>query len=195
MKIARYERDGVARLAFSNDGETFVDPLDAIDPSDGGAAWFTDTTAFIKAGGEARRRAEDLLARIPADARLERADMRLLAPLLPSTILCSGSNYRAHNAEKVGTPLSGQEPEFFIKTADCVIGPEEAIVHDPIGALCAVMTYEYLLNAERGATLAGVGLSRHTTSTPLLRRVRLIRIGLGLRHGRGRTIKSINQQP
>lgn len=131
MKIARYERDGVARLAFSNDGETFVDPLDAIDPSDGGAAWFTDTTAFIKAGGEARRRAEDLLARTPADARLDGAGMKLLAPLLPSTILCSGSNYRAHNAEKVGTPLSGQEPEFFIKTADCVIGPEEAIVHDP----------------------------------------------------------------
>ena len=35
----------------------------------------------------------------------------------------------------------------------------EAIVNDPIGALFAVMTYEYLLNAGRGATLAGVGVS------------------------------------
>ncbi|MBM3537181.1 MAG: fumarylacetoacetate hydrolase family protein [Alphaproteobacteria bacterium] len=56
--------------------------------------------------------------------------MKLLAPLLPSTILCSGSNYTDHNAEKSNTPISGKEPEFFVKTADCVVGPGEAIVHD-----------------------------------------------------------------
>jgi len=44
------------------------------------------------------------------------------APLRPSTILCAGSNYRAHNLEKANTPLSGKEPEFFVKTSDCVIG-------------------------------------------------------------------------
>lgn len=35
----------------------------------------------------------------------------------------------------------------------------EAIVNDPIGALFAVLTYEYLLQSGRGATVAGVGLS------------------------------------
>jgi NhaP-type Na+/H+ or K+/H+ antiporter len=35
----------------------------------------------------------------------------------------------------------------------------EAIVNDPIGALFAVMTYEYLLNVENGATLASVAIS------------------------------------
>ena len=60
------------------------------------------------------------------------AGLRLLAPLLPSTILCAGSNYHAHNREKAGAPLSGKEPEFFVKTADCVIGPGDAIIHDPV---------------------------------------------------------------
>jgi 2-keto-4-pentenoate hydratase/2-oxohepta-3-ene-1,7-dioic acid hydratase in catechol pathway len=58
--------------------------------------------------------------------------VKVHAPYLPSTVLCAGSNYAAHNREKAGAPLSGKEPEFFIKTADCVIGPEEPIVHDPI---------------------------------------------------------------
>ena len=49
---------------------------------------------------------------------------------MPSTILCSGSNYTDHNKEKANTPISGKEPEFFVKTADCVIGPGDTIVHD-----------------------------------------------------------------
>ena len=53
------------------------------------------------------------------------------APVMPSTVLCSGSNYHAHNEEKKDSPLSGKEPEFFLKTADCVIGPGENIVCDP----------------------------------------------------------------
>jgi 2-keto-4-pentenoate hydratase/2-oxohepta-3-ene-1,7-dioic acid hydratase in catechol pathway len=131
MKIARYERNGVARLAFSNDGKTFVDPLDVIDAAHEEAAWFADTITFIKAGEPAKRRAEGLLADMTAGTGLDSAGLKLIAPLTPSTILCSGSNYRAHNAEKAGTPLSGREPEFFVKTADCVIGPDEAIIHDP----------------------------------------------------------------
>lgn len=59
-------------------------------------------------------------------------EIKLLAPMLPSTILCAGSNYHSHNREKAAAPLSGKEPEFFIKTSDCVIGPEDAIVHDPV---------------------------------------------------------------
>lgn len=53
-------------------------------------------------------------------------------PINPSTVLCAGSNYRAHNAEKKSSPTSGKEPEFFIKTGDCVIGPNEKIIHDPL---------------------------------------------------------------
>jgi len=63
---------------------------------------------------------------------IPRSDVTLAAPLRPSTILCSGSNYRDHNAEKANTPISGKEPEFFVKTADCVVGPDEPIVFDPL---------------------------------------------------------------
>ncbi len=59
-------------------------------------------------------------------------DAHLLAPMLPSTILCSGSNYLSHNQEKANADTSGKEPEFFVKTGDCVIGPDEAILWDPI---------------------------------------------------------------
>ena len=59
-------------------------------------------------------------------------EVRLLAPMMPSTILCAGSNYHAHNREKASAPLSGKEPEFFIKTSDCVVGPGDAIVHDAV---------------------------------------------------------------
>ena len=58
--------------------------------------------------------------------------IQLLAPIIPSTILCSGSNYHSHNKEKANAPLSGKEPEFFVKTGDCVVGPNEGIVWDKI---------------------------------------------------------------
>jgi len=59
-------------------------------------------------------------------------ELSFAAPMWPSTVLCSGSNYRAHNAEKANAPLSGKEPEFFLKTSDCVIGPNDGILHDPV---------------------------------------------------------------
>ncbi len=66
------------------------------------------------------------------DATHALAEVQLLAPLLPSTILCAGSNYHAHNKEKASSPTSGKEPEFFLKTSDCVIGPDENIVLDEV---------------------------------------------------------------
>jgi 2-keto-4-pentenoate hydratase/2-oxohepta-3-ene-1,7-dioic acid hydratase in catechol pathway len=60
------------------------------------------------------------------------AQTQLLAPMVPSTILCSGSNYLSHNAEKANADTSGKEPEFFIKTGDCVVGPGAAIELDRV---------------------------------------------------------------
>jgi len=124
MKILTYERDGSPRLGFMLD-DAFVDPLD----SGGDPALFADSIAFIRGGEAALVAARALLS---TALRHPIADIRLLSPMIPTTILCSGSNYRAHNAEKANAPLSGQEPEFFVKTGDCVIGPEEPILHDPI---------------------------------------------------------------
>ena len=50
---------------------------------------------------------------------------RLLAPVLPSKIVCVGLNYKDHAAE-VRKPLP-EEPLIFIKPSTSVIGPDEPI--------------------------------------------------------------------
>src|SRR5262249_29875564 len=94
--------------------------------------WFQDAVAFIGGGKPALALARRIVTEAPAAARRPLADIRLGAPMRPTTILCAGSNYREHNEEKANTPLSGREPEFFVKTSDCVIGPAEEIVFDPL---------------------------------------------------------------
>jgi 2-keto-4-pentenoate hydratase/2-oxohepta-3-ene-1,7-dioic acid hydratase in catechol pathway len=74
--------------------------------------------------------ARTILAKPLQAAWLALSDVTLVAPHRPATILCSGSNYKDHNAEKANTPISGKEPEFFVKTADCVVGPDEPIAFD-----------------------------------------------------------------
>jgi len=120
MKLIRYQTKNGPKLGFL-DGNTVV-----VAPA---TAEFSDTVAFIRSGRKGRALAAKLLKNRRAK-RLPLARVKLLAPLLPSTILCSGSNYTDHNAEKSNTPISGKEPEFFVKTVDCVVGPGEAIVHD-----------------------------------------------------------------
>ncbi len=85
--------------------------------------WHGDMVGLIADAGQSPAR---------AGQRYALAAVRLLAPMVPTTILCAGSNYHAHNREKASAPLSGKEPEFFIKTADCVIGPDDEIPYDPV---------------------------------------------------------------
>jgi 2-keto-4-pentenoate hydratase/2-oxohepta-3-ene-1,7-dioic acid hydratase in catechol pathway len=130
MRLATYRTGDDRRLGFLTDGE-IVDPLAALDEDAPERPWFRDATAFIASGPRGRAVASDLVAGAPTDARVPLDEVRLTAPLLPTTILASGSNYRAHNAEKANTPISGKEPEFFVMTSDCVVGPDEPIVYDP----------------------------------------------------------------
>jgi 2-keto-4-pentenoate hydratase/2-oxohepta-3-ene-1,7-dioic acid hydratase in catechol pathway len=126
MRICTFIEDRHRRLGVI-DGDTVIDARGA-----GGAAEvFSDATAFIASGESGREAARRLIASAPAAERRKLREVRLAAPMLPSTVLCSGSNYRSHNAEKANTPLSGKEPEFFVKTSDCVVGPGDPIVHDP----------------------------------------------------------------
>jgi len=125
MKLVTFVRAGEERLGFLR-GDEVVEPLLA------GAdrAVFGDALAFIKGGNSALKAAQSILSNPPKAARLALKDVALAAPIRPSTILCSGSNYKDHNAEKANTPISGKEPEFFVKTADCVVGPDEPIAFD-----------------------------------------------------------------
>src|SRR5262245_12280757 len=128
MKLVTFLRAGEERLGFLR-GNDIVDPL-LMSPAD--PAMFGSTLAFIRAGDKALKPAQTIAANPLRSALIARECVVLTAPLRPSTILCSGSNYRDHNAEKANTPISGKEPEFFVKTADCVIGPDEPIVFDPL---------------------------------------------------------------
>ena len=125
MKLVAFRHKTGERFGFLQD-DTIVDPLLA----GGDRALFADMLAFIKAGRTGLAAARRILANPSRLACVALADVALAAPLKPSTILCSGSNYTDHNAEKANTPISGKEPEFFVKTADCVVGPDEPIAFD-----------------------------------------------------------------
>ena len=60
------------------------------------------------------------------DGRVVRlADVRLVAPILPSKVVAIGKNYAAHAAEMGGPPPT--EPLLFLKPSTAVIGPGEPI--------------------------------------------------------------------
>jgi 2-keto-4-pentenoate hydratase/2-oxohepta-3-ene-1,7-dioic acid hydratase in catechol pathway len=56
----------------------------------------------------------------------ERSEARLLAPVMPSKILCVGRNYAAH-AKELGNEVP-KEPLLFLKPPSSIIGPDEKIV-------------------------------------------------------------------
>ena len=125
MKLVTFVRLDQERLGLLA-GDIVVDPLFA----SGDKTIFANTLNFIKSGAAGMNAARAMLANAPKQASLAVQDVTLVAPHRPATILCSGSNYKDHNAEKANTPISGKEPEFFVKTADCVVGPDEPIAFD-----------------------------------------------------------------
>ncbi|MFN2625721.1 MAG: fumarylacetoacetate hydrolase family protein, partial [Mycobacteriales bacterium] len=58
------------------------------------------------------------------DARWPLADVRLLAPILPSKIVAVGRNYAEHAREMGAEP---RDPVLFLKPSTAVIGPGEPI--------------------------------------------------------------------
>jgi 2-keto-4-pentenoate hydratase/2-oxohepta-3-ene-1,7-dioic acid hydratase in catechol pathway len=61
----------------------------------------------------------------PTGERVPVQGMHLLAPVIPSKIVCVGRNYRDHAAE-LGSEVP-DEPLFFLKPSSSVIGPGEPI--------------------------------------------------------------------
>ena len=125
MKLVTFVKSGEERLGLLA-GDTVVDPL----LGGGDRTTFASALAFIKSGAAGMAAAQAMVKSPPKAACMALKDVRLAPPIRPATILCSGSNYKDHNAEKANTPISGKEPEFFVKTADCVVGPDEPIAFD-----------------------------------------------------------------
>ena len=67
---------------------------------------------------------------VPTGEEVPLDDVRLLAPVLPSKLVCVGRNYAAHAAE-FGLDVP-KDPLLFLKPSTAVIGPEDPIQLLPI---------------------------------------------------------------
>ena len=67
---------------------------------------------------------------LPTGETVELDDVLLLAPVLPSKVVCVGKNYAAHAAEFGGEVP--EEPLLFLKPSTAVIGPNDPIRLLPI---------------------------------------------------------------
>ena len=67
---------------------------------------------------------------LPTGERVPLDDVHLLAPVLPSKLVCVGKNYAAHAAE-FGMEVP-EEPLLFLKPSTSVIGPNDPIPLLPI---------------------------------------------------------------
>jgi 2-keto-4-pentenoate hydratase/2-oxohepta-3-ene-1,7-dioic acid hydratase in catechol pathway len=67
---------------------------------------------------------------LPTGAELALDDVYLLAPILPSKLVCVGKNYSAHAAE-FGMTVP-DEPLLFLKPSTAVLGPNDPITLLPI---------------------------------------------------------------
>lgn len=137
MKIVNFVVDGHPRVGVI-DGEVVVDLL-AVHQAQpcfeaAAAPSLTDTVSVIKRWNDLKEGVDKAvsLSRVSGVGRQKLDGVTLTAPMVPTTILCSGSNYLSHNQEKANADTSGKEPEFFVKTGDCVIGSGEPIINDQI---------------------------------------------------------------
>ncbi len=129
MRFVRYDRSGALRLGVL-DGDSVVDLLDAapVGTAPGLLAACADMTRLIAAGDAGIRTAAAALRGATAAMRTPLKKAKLLAPLQPSLIVCSGENYWDHREEK--PEVTRKDPEFFLKTGLGVVGPGAEVMLD-----------------------------------------------------------------
>ncbi|MBI5067996.1 MAG: fumarylacetoacetate hydrolase family protein [Deltaproteobacteria bacterium] len=89
---------------------------------------------------------------LPEGPAVALAEVRLLAPVVPTKIVAVGRNYRAHAAE-MGQEVP-KEPLLFIKPSSAVVGPGQPIVIPEVSKL---VHHEAELAAVIGRTLTRAG--------------------------------------
>jgi len=66
----------------------------------------------------------------PSGERVPVKEVKLLAPSIPSKIVCVGKNYLAH-IEEMGHDTVGSEPTLFLKPSSSIVGPGDNIFLPP----------------------------------------------------------------
>jgi 2-keto-4-pentenoate hydratase/2-oxohepta-3-ene-1,7-dioic acid hydratase in catechol pathway len=90
---------------------------------------------------------------LPTGESIPLAEVRLLAPILPSKVLAVGKNYAEH-AEEFGGEVP-EEPLLFMKPSTSVIGPEDPI---PLPRLSERVDHEGELAVVIGRLARGVAI-------------------------------------
>ena len=65
---------------------------------------------------------------VVTDQKIKMAEVKLLAPCVPTKVVCIGKNYQDHIKEMGGQTLP-EDPMLFMKPATAVIGPGEEIIY------------------------------------------------------------------
>jgi len=71
------------------------------------------------------------LGRRTSDQEYATDDVRLLAPVEPSKIVCIGLNYHAHVSASFSADKPPEYPLIFLKPPSAIIGPNDKIAHPP----------------------------------------------------------------
>jgi acylpyruvate hydrolase len=124
MHLVTFERDDAHHLGAlgQHDGRDIVIDLTKAVPG-----LPSDMIGFLAGGAASREQAQRVLADPPINAVLDRAAIRLAAPIpRPGKIICIGLNYRDHAAESNAEVPA--YPTVFAKYASCIIGPGASIV-------------------------------------------------------------------
>jgi acylpyruvate hydrolase len=124
VKLVTFIVGGAHRLGalVQRDGQEAI-----VDLNKANAQLPSDILAFLGGGAASHTQATQALADPPAEAVIDRASVKLAAPIpRPGKIICIGLNYRDHAAE-AGLALPDY-PVVFAKYANTVIGPGDAIV-------------------------------------------------------------------
>lgn len=84
---------------------------------------------LAEAAGVTVYRGSPFVAWEPTEILVPWDDVTLLAPVIPSKVVCVGKNYVDHAAEMGGDVP--EEPVIFLKPATAVVGPNARIVYPP----------------------------------------------------------------
>jgi 2-keto-4-pentenoate hydratase/2-oxohepta-3-ene-1,7-dioic acid hydratase in catechol pathway len=117
MQLVRLGPTGAERPSVRDDEGQHWDLSSVTDDVDGD---------FLASDGV--QHARDALA-AGALPRLDGADLRVGAPILPGAVICIGQNYAAHAAESGSPPP--ETPIIFLKTPNTVVGPDDDVAIPP----------------------------------------------------------------
>lgn len=159
MKLVTYDRGTGPRLGAIA-GDDVVDLVELAAAA--GETCPADMLTFIEESPAALERMKILLKGEPR-CRVPLVSVKLLAPLPrpPKGVIGIGLNYSEHVAESSRTMQTQKElpshPVIFIKPSTCIVGPGDAIVHNP--ELTQMLDWEAELGAVIGAVCRDVSES------------------------------------